>query len=202
MLTARIETIKFRDRSLRLNATLEGGSGLIHIKGSNGSGKTSLLEAIAGIRDFVGYSKIAGFDLAESPIQYKQRLGYVPAKFDFFEGLTGLEYLSFIVQAQGVNNDRLTGFVQRLMPVEHARKKLREMSYGTVKKLLLLSGTIHDPNVVLLDEPLNGLDAKAKDYLQQYMNSNIGRKLFITVSHEVFWSDQHVTSEVALDSMP
>jgi ABC-2 type transport system ATP-binding protein len=134
---------------------------VVGLVGANGAGKTTTLLSVAGIlRPDAGHIRIAGHDLATAPVEAKRRLGFVPDEPALFEYLTVEEHLRFIARLYGVADidRRLPALLADLDLHDRRRAFPDELSRGMRQKLALGCAFVHDPQVLLLDEPLTGLD--------------------------------------------
>ena len=134
---------------------------VVGLVGANGAGKTPTLLSVAGIlRPDAGHIRIAGHDLATAPVEAKRRLGFVPDEPALFEYLTVEEHLRFIARLYGVADidRRLPALLADLDLHDRRRAFPDELSRGMRQKLALGCAFVHDPQVLLLDEPLTGLD--------------------------------------------
>jgi ABC-2 type transport system ATP-binding protein len=134
---------------------------VVGLVGANGAGKTTTLLSVAGIlRPDAGAIRIAGHDLATDPIEAKRRLGFVPDEPQLFDYLTVEEHLRFIARLYGVADiePRLPALLAGLELGDRRRALPDELSRGMRQKLALGCAFLHDPKVLLLDEPLTGLD--------------------------------------------
>lgn len=146
--------------------------------GPNGAGKTTTLRMIAGIlRPTAGSITIAGIDLAADPVAAKARLGYIPDRPFIYEKLTGLEFLHFVAglyNQQGSIVEHRARELLALFDLEEWRDELVESySHGMRQKLIISSAFVHRPEVIVVDEPMVGLDPKAarilKDLFREYV---------------------------------
>ncbi len=145
--------------------------------GPNGAGKTTTLRMIAGILKPTGGSiSIAGVDLATDPIGAKMRLGFIPDRPFIYEKLTGAEFLRFVAglyEQQGNEVEHRARELMALFDLEDWRDELVESySHGMRQKLIISSAFVHRPEVIVVDEPMVGLDPKAtrilKDLFREY----------------------------------
>ncbi len=141
--------------------------------GHNGAGKTTTLKACAGILDFnEGDILINGTSILTDPITCKKQIAYIPDNPDLYEHLKGIEYLNFICDIYDVTSEReelikkysdlfqLTGFLGNT---------INTYSHGMKQKLAIISALVHQPKVLLLDEPFVGLDPESSHNLKQIM---------------------------------
>ncbi|HEX2717123.1 MAG TPA: ABC transporter ATP-binding protein [Gemmatimonadaceae bacterium] len=145
--------------------------------GPNGAGKTTSLRMIAGIlRPSSGSVRIGGVDLASDPVAAKSKLGFIPDRPFIYEKLSGIEFLRFVA---GLYDQRGDGVEHRarellaLFDLEEWRDELVESySHGMRQKLIISSAFVHRPEVIVVDEPMVGLDPKAarilKDLFREY----------------------------------
>jgi ABC-2 type transport system ATP-binding protein len=145
--------------------------------GPNGAGKTTTLRMIAGIlRPSSGSVRIANIDLAANPDAAKQKLGFIPDRPFIYEKLTGVEFLRFVAGLYGQSGDdveRRGRELLALFDLEEWRDELVESySHGMRQKLIISSAFVHKPEVIVVDEPMVGLDPKAartlKDLFREY----------------------------------
>ena len=145
--------------------------------GPNGAGKTTTLRMIAGIlRPTGGSVRIAGIDLAADPIAAKSRLGFIPDRPFIYEKLTGAEFLRFVAglyNQEGPQIEHRARELLALFDLEEWRDELVESySHGMRQKLIISSAFVHRPEVIVVDEPMVGLDPKAarilKDLFREY----------------------------------
>jgi ABC-2 type transport system ATP-binding protein len=145
--------------------------------GPNGAGKTTTLRMIAGIlRPTAGAVRIAGIDLAADPIAAKSKLGFIPDRPFIYEKLRGMEFLRFVgglYGQAGPDVDRRGRELLALFDLEEWQDELVESySHGMRQKLIIASAFVHRPDVIVVDEPMVGLDPKAarilKDLFREY----------------------------------
>jgi ABC-2 type transport system ATP-binding protein len=134
--------------------------------GSNGAGKTTTMKMLVGLlQPSAGHAWIAGRDVWAEPLAAKAALGYVPDRSVLYERLTGREFLQFLAQMRGipqiVAEERITQLLDLLELAEHADRLCGAYSFGMKRKLALAGALLHKPEVLILDEPLNGLDPRS-----------------------------------------
>ena len=134
---------------------------ILGLVGPNGAGKTTTLRALAGIlRPTEGTLAIAGYDLSVSPVEAKRRLAFIPDEPHLFDYLTVEEHLRFTARLYGVPNAeaRIPELLAEMDLTEKRGVLPSELSRGMKQKLSVASALLHDPAVLILDEPLTGLD--------------------------------------------
>jgi ABC-2 type transport system ATP-binding protein len=145
--------------------------------GPNGAGKTTTLRMIAGIlRPTGGRVEIGGIDVARDPVAAKMKLGFIPDRPFIYEKLTGAEFLRFVAglyNQEGAHVEHRARELMALFDLEEWRDELVESySHGMRQKLIISSAFVHRPEVIVVDEPMVGLDPKAarilKDLFREY----------------------------------
>ena len=134
---------------------------ILGLVGPNGAGKTTTLRALAGIlRPTEGTLAIAGYDLAESPVEAKRQLAFIPDEPHLFDYLTVEEHLRFTARLYGVPDaaERIPALLAEMDLTEKRGVLPSELSRGMKQKLSVAAALLHDPKVLILDEPLTGLD--------------------------------------------
>jgi ABC-2 type transport system ATP-binding protein len=151
---------------------------LLGLLGPNGAGKTTTLRMIAGIlRPTAGIVRIAGINVWDDPVAAKMKLGYIPDRPFIYEKLTGAEFLRFVAGLFGQEGGKVEHRARELMALfdlEEWRDELVESySHGMRQKLIISSAFVHRPDVIVVDEPMVGLDPKAarilKDLFREYV---------------------------------
>ena len=150
--------------------------------GPNGSGKSTTLKMILGlVKPDSGSVKALDIDVNSDPVAVKKQIGYVPETPRLYEFLTGLEYLDFVGDIYGVNaSEKKTRIDEYLTAFElegRAGDMISSYSQGMKQKTALISAFLHRPKILILDEPLNGLDPKSakivKDLLRELSIQNV-----------------------------
>ncbi|HKG05376.1 MAG TPA: ABC transporter ATP-binding protein [Pedobacter sp.] len=149
----------------QLNLDIYPGQVIGYI-GPNGAGKSTTVKILTGlIPEFEGEVIIDGLNMAESPQEIKKLIGYVPENAEIYDVLTPTEYLDFIGKLYGMEEELLQERTQKLLTAFGLGGVLNDrmdtFSKGMRQKVLLIAGIIHDPKIIILDEPLSGLDANA-----------------------------------------
>ena len=134
--------------------------------GPNGAGKSTTVKIITGIlQDFEGEVRVGGTDVKQDPMRVKSIVGYVPELAELYDLLTPREYLSFIGQLHNLSlalvEERTARMLDSFGLKDNVDQRMDSFSKGMRQKVLLIAGLIHNPSIVILDEPLSGLDANA-----------------------------------------
>lgn len=157
------------------NVTLHIDKGDIYaFIGHNGAGKTTTLKCVTGIHDFdEGEILIDGISLRDNPLECKRRFAYIPDNPDLYEYLTGIQYLNFIADIfqVGANDreDRIKKYAGDFEILESLGDLISTYSHGMKQKLAIISALIHQPKLLILDEPFVGLDPQATVILKGIM---------------------------------
>lgn len=142
--------------------------------GHNGAGKTTTLKACTGILQFEnGNIFINGVSIRNNPLLCKQNLAYIPDNPDIYEFMTGIQFLNFIADIFGINAnvrmERINKYADALELTKDLGQSISSYSHGMRQKLAIISAWIHEPQLIIMDEPFVGLDPKASHTLKQMM---------------------------------
>jgi len=161
----------------RLNLNIPGGQ-LVGLLGPNGAGKSTTIKMLTGmLLPTSGTATVGGFDVVEDPMNVKRITGYVPETGAVFEALTGWEYLQLVSALYHIPEDQAAERIERfgqffeLSNSTLHDKQLSAYSKGMRQKVVITAALLHNPEVVFLDEPLNGLDANAALSLKTLVTS-------------------------------
>jgi ABC-2 type transport system ATP-binding protein len=139
--------------------------------GPNGAGKTTTMRMIAGIlQPTSGTITIAGDDIAADPIRAKSRLGFIPDRPFVYDKLTGAEFLRFVAALYGQDGEAVERRMEELLDLFELMPWKDELvesySHGMRQKLIISSALLHRPEVIVVDEPMVGLDPKGQKFLR------------------------------------
>jgi len=144
--------------------------------GPNGAGKTTTVKMLTGmIQPTAGTALIAGYDIQKEDIEVKRRIGYVPESGALYQSLTPYEYLQFVGKLYGMDDQaitkRINEFSEFFKMKDTIHQRMSEFSKGMKQKVVIASAMIHNPQVIFMDEPLNGLDANTALLLKKLLKN-------------------------------
>ena len=171
--------------------------------GHNGAGKTTTLRAVAGILSFdSGSIHVNGKDIAKDPIACKQDMAYIPDNPDLYEHLTGIQYLNFVADIYGVSasdrDERIKRYADAFEMTPRLNDLIGSCSHGMKQKIALISALIHNPKILLLDEPFVGLDPKAAHTLKSFMSELCANGSAIFFSTHVLEVAEKLCNKIAI----
>ena len=161
--------------------------------GPNGAGKTTTIKALMGlVVPSSGNVKVCSFDPLLQPIEVKSRIGYVAENSIVYESLSPRDFFEFVVSMRKIDQTAANRVVSRLADAfdlaQHFDSPIATLSMGLKQKVALIAAFVHQPPVLLLDEPLNGLDAKSSRVVKDLMSLHVqhgGAVLFSTHIMEI-----------------
>lgn len=173
--------------------------------GPNGAGKTTTIKMIVGLlKPDEGQVRINGIDMWEEPLAAKQLISYVPDQPVIYDKLTGIQFLNFIADMHGVpSQTRLENFEKysSLFNIDRDLNRLVEgYSHGMRQKLLLTAALTHDPDLLILDEPLVGLDPKSSYNLKEVMEERCKRGKSVFFSTHVLEVAENICDRLGIIS--
>ncbi len=171
--------------------------------GHNGAGKTTLIRAIVGVTDFdEGDIRIAGRSVRTDALACKQVTAYVPDNPDVYEFLTGIQYLDYIADIFGVPADTRRASIQahadRLGLTEALGDLISSYSHGMRQKLVLIGALVHEPTLLVLDEPFVGLDPEAAFHVKEMLRELADRGSAVFFSSHVLEVVEKLCDKVAI----
>ena len=142
--------------------------------GHNGAGKTTTLKSVVGIQNFdEGEITICGTSIKTDPLTCKKQIAYIPDNPDLYEYMTGIKYLNFIADIFGIGStermERIHKYADIFELTADLAQPIASYSHGMKQKLAIISAWIHDPKLIIMDEPFVGLDPKAAHLLKGMM---------------------------------
>lgn len=165
----------------KLDIAVESGE-IFGLLGPNGSGKSTTLKMLLGlVQPDSGSVSVLGLDVRETPVDLKRQVGYVPESPRLYEFLTGIEYLDFIGDVYGMQpaekKSRISEYLRALQLEGREGDMINSYSEGMKQKIALISAFLHRPKLLILDEPLNGLDPRSarivKDFLHELKRQGV-----------------------------
>lgn len=142
--------------------------------GHNGAGKTTTLKCVVGIMQFnAGEITVGGVSVREDPLSCKKQIAYIPDNPDLYDFMTGIKYLNFIADIFGVSEsdrkERIRKYADLFELTNDLAQPIAAYSHGMKQKLAIISAWIHNPKLIIMDEPFVGLDPKASHLLKGMM---------------------------------
>lgn len=156
--------------------------------GPNGAGKSTTMKLITGfLTPSSGRVFVCGYDMAESPLLAQQQMGYLPEGAPCYDHMLVLEFLDFIAEIRGLKADykrqRLAFVIQQLHLENVLQQTIDTLSKGYKRRVGLAQAIIHDPKVLILDEPTDGLDPNQKHEVRQLIRALAKNKTIILSTH-------------------
>ncbi len=142
--------------------------------GHNGAGKTTTLKACCGILPFdSGRIFVDGIDVQKDPLACKSRIAYLPDNPDLYDFMTGISYLNFVSDIFNIpaaaRTERIRRYADEFEITDALKNPISSYSHGMKQKLALIAALIHEPKLIVMDEPFVGLDPKAAHHLKSHM---------------------------------
>ena len=171
--------------------------------GHNGAGKTTTLKSVAGILQFdAGEIYIGGDSVREKPLECKRKIAYIPDNPDLYEYMTGIRYLNFIADIFGVDaalrRERIRRYADAFELTGDLAQPIAAYSHGMKQKLAIIAAWLHEPQLILMDEPFVGLDPKAAHLLKGMMRGICDRGGAIFFSTHVLEVAEKLCDKVAI----
>lgn len=171
--------------------------------GPNGAGKSTLLKIVVGLlKPTSGIVRLGEHDIAQSPEAAKQIVGYLPENPSLYTGLTVQEFLQFVGKIRGVDDSSLANKVDESLRtfslVEKTDSLIGSLSKGMKQKVALIASTIHDPSVLVLDEPLTALDPRTQRLVKDWIGSQAGKGVTILLSTHLMEIAQSYCTRLAI----
>ena len=183
----------------------------IHIKpgeiygfiGHNGAGKTTTLKACCGILQYdSGEITVDGVSVKQDPIKCKSKIAYIPDNPDLYEFMTGIQFLNFVADVFGVGaaerKERIEKYASAFEITGDLGTPISAYSHGMKQKLAIISALIHEPKLIIMDEPFVGLDPKASHLLKEIMRDMCAKGSAIFFSTHVLDVAEKLCDKVAI----
>ncbi len=171
--------------------------------GHNGAGKTTTIKACCGILQFdAGNIMVDGVSVKDDPIRCKKLLAYIPDNPDLYEFMTGIQYLNFIADIFEISakdrKERIRKYADAFELTKDLAQPVSSYSHGMKQKLAIISAWIHEPKLIVMDEPFVGLDPKAAHLLKGMMRESCDRGGAIFFSTHVLEVAEKLCDKVAI----
>jgi ABC-2 type transport system ATP-binding protein len=188
------------------NVSLTVGPGeIVGLIGPNGAGKSTLMKIVVGIlRPTSGRVRVSGHDVVLEPEAAKRLVGYVPENPSLYTALTVSEFLRFVGKIRGVRDEDLevktSESLKTFSLLDKADSLVGSLSKGMKQKVALIAATLHDPDVLILDEPLTALDPKTQAFVHGWISSQ-GRegKTVLLSTHNLEIVQDYASKIVIID---
>ncbi len=171
--------------------------------GHNGAGKTTTLKSVAGILKFdSGEITINGLSVKDKPIDCKKLIAYIPDNPDLYGFMTAMQYLNFIADIFGVSTELRRERIEKLAALfeltDDLGQSVTSFSHGMKQKLAIISAWLHEPKLIIMDEPFVGLDPKASHQLKIMMREHCDNGGAIFFSTHVLEVAEKLCDKVAI----
>ncbi|MBQ3913402.1 MAG: ABC transporter ATP-binding protein [Lachnospiraceae bacterium] len=193
-----------KDKKACDNVSLTVSSGdIFGFIGHNGAGKSTTIRAVVGVLDFdEGSIEIDGHDVMKDPIACKEVTAYIPDNPDLYENLTGIQYLNFVADAFGISaadrEARITDYAARFEIADALKNLISSYSHGMKQKVAIIGALIHEPKLLVMDEPFVGLDPKASYTLKEIMREMCAKGSAVFFSTHVLDVAERLCNRIAI----
>ncbi len=194
----------FDDKIAVDNISLQVQPGeILGFLGPNGAGKTTTVKILTGMLiPTGGTARVAGFDISKEPIEVKKRIGYVPETGALFESLTAWEYLELITELHHMDRALAQRKIDEFLTLfglnEERDHHLSGFSKGMKQKVLLAAAFLHNPEVLFLDEPLNGLDANTALIIKELLKKMAAQGKTIMFCSHILEVVERICTRIAI----
>ena len=171
--------------------------------GHNGAGKTTTIKAACGILQFdEGEIYVDGISVKENPLACKKKIAYIPDNPDLYEFMTGIQFLNFVADIFGVTasdrQERIRKNADAFEITGDLAQPISAYSHGMKQKLAVISALIHEPKLIIMDEPFVGLDPKASHLLKEKMREMCDKGSAIFFSTHVLEVAEKLCDKIAI----
>ena len=185
-----------------ISLTVESGD-IYGFIGHNGAGKSTTIRGVVGVLEFEeGEIYIDGHSVKTQPKECKQLTAYIPDNPDLYENLTGIQYLNFVADVFGISanerEERIKKYADKLEITGALADQISSYSHGMKQKVAIVSALIHEPKLLVLDEPFVGLDPKASFVLKEIMKEMCQEGSAIFFSTHVLEVAEKLCNKVAI----
>lgn len=184
------------------DVTCDVGPGLTALLGQNGAGKSTLMRLITGqLRPTTGNISVMGYQPFANPEVYRH-LGYCPEIDNFYEHYSGREFVRFLARLDGMTSEKAKKRTDEMLEMvgmaDRADKRIQGYSKGMRQRIKLAQAMLHDPKIILLDEPLNGLDPVGRRELIDLLGNLAQQGKCIVVSSHILFEVEQMTRSILL----
>ncbi|EFI42131.1 ABC transporter ATP-binding protein [Peptoniphilus sp. oral taxon 386] len=185
-----------------INLEIESGD-IFGFIGKNGAGKTTTIKCVVGLIEYdSGNILINGMDNLENSLECKKITAYIPDNPELYEFMNGIDYLNFIADAfdvkQDIRMERIVKYSKIFDIHNNLNESISTYSHGMKQKLAIISALIHEPKLLILDEPFVGLDPTATHYLKEEFKNMCQRGTAIFFSTHVLEVAQNLCNKIAI----
>ena len=207
MLEVKNFTKKYKNGKLavdNISFTVNNGE-IFGFLGPNGAGKSTTIKAIVGlIKKSKGEISIDGIKLEDDPLLYKNKFSYLADNPDLFDKFTAVEYINFVADIYGIDektrDERLNTYLDYFDIREAMADLISSFSHGMKQKLAIISSLIHDPDLLILDEPMVGLDPKSSFHLKKIMRERKEAGKIVFFSTHIMEIAENICDRIAIIS--
>lgn len=185
-----------------LNLEVKSGD-ICAFVGRNGAGKTTTIKSIVGINHITeGDILLDNISILKHPLEFKQKIAYIPDTPSLYEHLTGIQYLNFVADIYEVSEkdriERIEKYANQFELYDELGNIIESYSHGMKQKLVLISSFIHEPELYILDEPFVGLDPKASYTLKELLKEKAKKGKIIFFSTHVLDVAEKLCNKIAI----
>ena len=171
--------------------------------GHNGAGKSTTIRAVVGVMDFEeGTIEIDGHNVKREALACKKVTAYIPDNPDLYENLTGIQYLNFVADAFGIGTEerkeRILDYARRFEIEDALKNLISSYSHGMKQKVAIIGALIHNPKLIVMDEPFVGLDPKASFTLKEIMREMCDNGSAVFFSTHVLDVAERLCNKIAI----
>ena len=193
-----------KDKKACDNVSLDVKSGdIFGFIGHNGAGKSTTIRAVVGVMDFEeGTIEIDGHNVKKEALACKKVTAYIPDNPDLYENLTGIQYLNFVADAFGIGTEerkeRILDYARRFEIEDALKNLISSYSHGMKQKVAIIGALIHNPKLIVMDEPFVGLDPKASFTLKEIMREMCDNGSAVFFSTHVLDVAERLCNKIAI----